>query len=89
MKTIRNVTTTPLRITLPGGKVLHLGPKKTGQIAGPAVDHHSVQELIKAKKLEVLGEGEHGVSEPGHAGPRPRSTQGQQPRNKAKAGGDR
>ncbi len=89
MKTIRNLTPLPLRITLPGGKVLHLGPRKTGQIAGPALDHHTVKDLLEAKKIEVLEKGEHGISEPGRDGPRPRDTQGHHPRNKAKAGGDR
>lgn len=88
MKTIRNLTAMPLRITLPGGKVLHLGPRKTGQVAAAALEHASVKELLKAKKVEVLGEGEHEISEPGRDGPRPDS-RGFHPRNKSHAGGDR
>jgi hypothetical protein len=53
MKTIRNKTRTPLRIALPGGKFLHLGPAKTGQISDHAVDQPAIKSLIKAKKIEV------------------------------------
>ena len=47
MRTIVNKTTRPLRVPLPGGKVLHLGPKKSGQIADPAADQRS-QDGAKA-----------------------------------------
>jgi hypothetical protein len=57
MKTIVNKTARPLRISLPGGKVLHLGPHKTGQIADNAPDHASVRKLIEEGTLEVQGEG--------------------------------
>ena len=58
MKTIRNKTRRPLRVPLPGGKVLHLGPAKDGQIADGAVQHAGLQKLVKAGDLEVLGGGE-------------------------------
>lgn len=38
MKTIRNKTLKPLRITFSGGKVLPLGPAKTAQIPDRAIE---------------------------------------------------
>jgi hypothetical protein len=57
MKTIVNKTGMPLRVSLPGGKVLHLGPRKSGQIADNALEHGSVRKLIDDGTLEVQGEG--------------------------------
>jgi hypothetical protein len=79
MKTIRNTTTGPLRVPLPRGKVLHLGPRKTGEIATAAADHPPLKKLVEEGKIEILGEGEHHhqgqaqgpsgqISSHGHAG---------------------
>lgn len=57
MKTVRNKTHRPLRVPLPQGKVLHLGPGKTGQIAAQAVDGTGVQRLVAAGELEIVGDG--------------------------------
>ena len=57
MKTIRNKTTRPMKVALPGGKTLHLGPQKTGQIADAALERPGVQKLVKAGDLEIVGEG--------------------------------
>lgn len=57
MKTVSNKSQKPLSIPLPRGKVLHLGPGKTGQIASTAVDHPPLKRLVEAGELEVLGEG--------------------------------
>jgi hypothetical protein len=58
MKEVRNKTRRPIRISLPGGKVLHLGPAKTAQIADNATQHAGVQRLVKEGIIEILGEGE-------------------------------
>jgi hypothetical protein len=58
VKEIRNKTTEPIRIPLPGGKVLHLGPAKVAQIADNATEHAALQRLVKAGSIEILGEGE-------------------------------
>ncbi len=57
MKTIRNKTFKPLKLTFSGGKVLHLGPGKTGQIPDGALDQKSVQALLKAATIEILDGG--------------------------------
>jgi hypothetical protein len=38
MKTVANKTQKPLSVPLPRGKVLHLGPGKTGQISSEAAE---------------------------------------------------
>ena len=58
MKTVRNKTHQPIRVPLPRGKVLHLGPKMDAQIADNAVEHAGLQKLVKAGTIEILGEGE-------------------------------
>lgn len=56
MRVIRNKTNKPLRVPLPQGKVLHLGPRAEGRIADPAVDHEPLQKLVAAGEIEVLDE---------------------------------
>lgn len=56
MKTIRNKTSRPLRVPLPRGKTLHLGPRKEGQVATHDIDHPPLQKLVGAGEIEVLGE---------------------------------
>jgi hypothetical protein len=75
VKTIRNKTLKPLRISFSGGKVLHLGPAKTGQIPDPAVEEKSIRALVESGRIEVIdaggagrGGGEGGSSP--HAEPR-------------------
>lgn len=58
MKEIRNTSVGPLRVPLPGGKTLHLGPKKVAQIADNAAEYPGVLRLIEAGSIEILGEGE-------------------------------
>ena len=61
VKTISNKTARPLRVPLPRGKTLHLGPKKTGQIASEDAEHPPLKKLVEAGEIEILGEG-HGGS---------------------------
>jgi hypothetical protein len=58
VKTIRNKTFKPLRITFSGGKVLHLGPGKTGQVPDAAIDQKSIQALVRQETIEVLEGGD-------------------------------
>ncbi len=53
MKTILNKTHEPLRVALPRGKTLHLGPAQSGQIANEHLAHKPVKRLIDAGKVEV------------------------------------
>jgi hypothetical protein len=58
MKTVVNKTRAPLKVPLPRGKSLHLGPNKTGQIADGAAEHAAVKKLVEAGKLEIFDGGE-------------------------------
>ena len=69
MKTIVNKTHKPLKIRLHGGKVLHLGPARTGQIADEAAGEPAVKRLLDAGEVEILGEGS--PSGPTGQGPSP------------------
>jgi hypothetical protein len=55
MRTVRNTTQLPVRVPLPGGKTLHLGPAKTGQISDQAAEGRSVRRLIEQGTIELLG----------------------------------
>ena len=56
MKTIQNKTSAPLRVPLPRGKKLHLGPGKTGQVAYQDLEHKPLQKLVKDGKIELQGD---------------------------------
>lgn len=89
MKTILNKTPRPLKVPLPRGKVLHLGPKKSGEIADGAADHAPLAKLVEAGELEILG---HGIStDPGRpsSGPVHASTHGHHPASNSHNRGDR
>ena len=57
VKTISNKTHRPLSVPLPRGKILHLGPGRTGQIASEAAEHPPLKKLVEAGEIEILGEG--------------------------------
>jgi hypothetical protein len=59
VKVVSNKTNRPIKISLPGGKLLHLGPFKTGQIADNAAERPAVKKLLESGEIEILGEGEH------------------------------
>lgn len=79
MKTIVNKTPKPLRIHLPGGKTLHLGPMKHGQISDQAAEEDSVRKLVKAGEVEIQGEAEQGPAMDGGAGSVHEATHGHPP----------
>jgi hypothetical protein len=68
MKTVTNKTSKPLRVPLPQGKTLFLGPLKSGQIAPKAEEHPAVKKLVEAGQLEIQEAGKAGPSghEHGH-----------------------
>ena len=64
MKTVTNKTRAPLKVPLPRGKSLHLGPGKSGQIRDEDSDHAGLKKLVEGGKLEVFdgGHQESGVT---------------------------
>ena len=73
MKTVKNKTQRPLRVPLPRGKTVHLGPGKSGQISTEAAEHPGLKKLIEAGEIEVLDESA-GASEGGGGGPQGHGT---------------
>jgi len=51
---IRNKTQRPLRISLPGGKRLHLGPARTAKIVPKSLEFPPVKALLDAGEIEVV-----------------------------------
>src|SRR5262249_60916043 len=79
MRSITNKTNKPLAVPLPRGKLLRLGPRKTGQISSDDLEHPPLKKLAEAGEIEIHEEGHSpqgggggGVSPTG--GPRPRTT---------------
>lgn len=56
MPAVSNKTQRPLSVPLPGGKTLHLGPGKTGQISAKAVDDPQLKKLVDAGEIEIVAE---------------------------------
>jgi hypothetical protein len=59
MKTVTNKTRAPLRVPLPRGKSLHLGPGKFGQIRDEDANHAALKKLVDAGQLEIVEGGQH------------------------------
>ena len=72
MASISNKAQRPLSVPLPGGKTLHLGPGKTGQVAPKALTHPPLKKLIDAGELAVVDDG----PSPTDGGPGARKGQG-------------
>jgi hypothetical protein len=75
MKTIKNKTNRPLRVPLPRGKTVHLGPAKSGQITSEAAEYAGLKKMIEAGDLELFDE-ESGPEGAGGAGLRGHAAQG-------------
>jgi hypothetical protein len=63
MKTIANKTLRPIRVPLPRGKVLHLGPHGTGQVSHKDVDHPPFVALVEEGVIEIRGDSTAAVGE--------------------------
>lgn len=72
---ILNKTKRPLRVPLPGGKKLHLGPGRTGQITPKAAQHPPLQKLVEAGEIELVDVGKSGKGGAGGGGPGVKSSQ--------------
>ena len=89
MTTIRNNGHKPVRVPLPQGKTLFLGPGKSGQITPHAVDHPGVQKLLAAGEIELTTEAQHGQRPEGTGGGGHPATHGHVPTTQAPRRGDR
>lgn len=57
-KSIVNKTTGAIKVPLPHGKVLRLGPHQTGHISHHDLDHPPLQELVEAGTVELTDDAE-------------------------------
>ena len=89
MKTVSNKTQRPLSVPLPGGKTLHLGPGKTGQISSNAVEHARLKQLVDAGEIEILDEAPRHGDAPGGGKNRRTSMQGHTSGSANRRSGDR
>ena len=53
MPAVTNKTGKPLSISLPRGKTLHLGPRKSGQISSHDIEHPALKKLVDAGTIEI------------------------------------
>ena len=67
MRAVTNKTNKPLAVPLPRGKILRLGPRKTGQISSDDVDHLPLKKLADAGEIEIHAEG-HSPAQDGRGG---------------------
>lgn len=88
MTSVVNKTRKSIRIPLPGGKSLFLGPGKTGQIADRAAEAPAVKKLIEAGEIEVQSEGSQAVSST-RGGTGKASSHGHAPKTMPRSSGDR
>ncbi|MDH3744616.1 MAG: hypothetical protein OES47_05880 [Acidobacteriota bacterium] len=89
MKSILNKTHRPQKIRLSQGKVLHLGPNKTGQIADHDAERESVKQMVEAGDLEIVGEGTQVSQAGGNTAPGRPDSHGHHPSVGGKNRGDR
>ena len=68
---ITNKTRRPIRVPLPEGKKLFLGPGKTGQITSKSAQHPPLVELLNSGDLELdeTGQQQSGATPGGPASP--------------------
>jgi hypothetical protein len=88
MKTIKTNTKRPLRVPLPRGKTIHLGPAKTGQITVEAAEYAGLKKLVAAGDIEVVDEASE-AGDMGAGGPRGRAAQGHTSGGGNRRSGDR
>jgi hypothetical protein len=89
MKTIVNKTQAPIRVPLPRGKVLHLGPLQSGEISHKVLDHEPLQRMIEAGEIEIQGDGQGVEVSHEHAKGPHAETRGHHPPTNTPVKGDR
>ena len=88
MKEIVNKTQRPIRVPLPGGKFLFLGPTKSGQVSDQAVQAPSFKKLLTEGTIELLDSGNRSTD--GRPGPATKGTsQGHKSTTTVASKGDR
>lgn len=89
MRIVVNKTNRPLKIHLPQGKVLHLGPRKEGQVTPHALDSPGVKRLIESGELEIVDAESHADTRGASDGAAVADTHGHHPNTTVHKRGDR
>ena len=89
MRVVVNKTSKPLKIRLPQGKTLHLGPRKEGQVAPQALESPGVKSLVEAGELAILDHGSQHSAHGGEGGGPATNTRGHHSNTTARQHGDR
>jgi hypothetical protein len=89
MRTILNKTPRPLKVRLPQGKVLHLGPFKEGRVSPQALESPGIKKLVEAGDLEVMGSESRAGSASRGSGHAATDTHGHHPSTSVRSRGDR
>ena len=86
---IINKTKRPLRIPLPGGKKLHLGPGNTGQISPKAAQHPPLKKMADEGEVEIVDDGRSRGKGHSNGGAKMGSSQASAPNRGLRHTGDR
>jgi hypothetical protein len=89
MRSVTNKTNKPLAVPLPRGKILRLGPRKTGQISSDDLDHAPLRKLAESGQIEIHEEGHTPPSAGGGGGVGPAGAQGHATTTGGRRSGDR
>jgi hypothetical protein len=89
MKTVTNNTAKPLSIPLPGGKTLHLGPRKIAQISSKAAEYPQLKKLVAAGEIEIADEAPRQAGGPGGGRAGRTSIHGHSSDGRSRRSGDR
>jgi hypothetical protein len=89
MKTLINKSHKPIRIPLPGGRTLFLGPGKSGQIADRHAALPAVARLIDEGTVVLADEAAHADAAGSGGGQEHQSTHGHAPVKVVRPRGDR
>ena len=88
-----NKTQRPVRIALPRGKTLHLGPGGRGRIHDDALERPALKKMIEAGQVEVISddgrEGAPAAAVEKSSGPGKASTRGHSSAKSTSGKGDR
>ena len=79
MLTIRNTTGRPVTIHIFGGKTLHLGPHKVGEVSDQTESMPSFRRLIDAGTIELISSQESSGHRSGEGSVQSEATHGHKP----------
>jgi hypothetical protein len=89
MRVVVNKTSRPLKIHLPQGKILHLGPRKDGQVTPQALESPGIKKMIASGEIEILDHDSQLATHGSGGGGPDADTHGHLPHTKVRNRGDR